>query len=433
MIIRLIGKSFSVIHRVRKKAGPFQIGTDVLAKSLNLSAKRRSGPFATHGGMKTTPVTVAESLIPLISELRHTTENDRRIADPIVQALRKSGLCRMLLDTGAPTRYTPEEWLRVLETLAGAEASVSWLVWNTNLPCFWARFLDDAGRARLFGDSRQLLAGSTRPTGQAVPTQGGFRLSGRWPLVSGCEFTDYVHLMSLVHEDGAPRMLAPGQPDLRVLFVPKGGYTILDTWHVGGLRGSGSHDVVVDDVFVPVEDSFAPAPPSPSDSPLGQLPIVPMMVAGIGAQFLGMARAAMDVTIEILRNKVSVDPVMSIRERQGALADIASYRAAVAAAWSHLHMSMDAMWDKVRHQLPTVEDRAALYSAGLHAAAVARACVVAMHAAAGTPALYVDCPLERSIRDLHTMERHVAAQPIWLEDAGRALLGHEPINPLFMI
>jgi alkylation response protein AidB-like acyl-CoA dehydrogenase len=378
-------------------------------------------------------VTVAERLIPLILELRHTTEHDRRIAEPIVHAIRASDLGRMLLDTGAPPQYTPEEWLRVLETLAGAEASVSWLIWNTTLPYFWARFLDDAGRARIFGDPRRLFAGSTRPTGRAVPTGGGFRLSGRWSLVSGCELADYVHLMSLVHEDGVPRMLEPGQPDLRVLFVPKGRYTILDTWHVGGLRGSGSHDVVVDDVFVPVEDSFAPAPPVASNSQLAQLPIIPVMTAGLGAQFLGMARAAIAVTIEILRTKVSVDPGASIHERPSVLADIASYSAAVAAAGSHLHTRMTAMWENVRSKLPTAEDRAALYSASLHAAAIARACVGAMHAAAGTTALYIDCPLERSVRDLHTMERHIAAQPLWLEDAGRVLVGHAPINPLFMI
>jgi alkylation response protein AidB-like acyl-CoA dehydrogenase len=218
-----------------------------------------------------------------------------------------------------------------------------------------------------------------------------------------------------------------------MLFVPKGRYDILDTWHVGGFRGSGSHDVVVDDVFVPVEDSFAPAPPVAGNSPLAQLPIIPVMIAGLGAQFLGMARAAMAVTLEILRTKVSVDPGASIRERPSVLADIASSSAAVAAAGSHLHTSMAALWDHVRTNLPTAEDRAALYSAGLHAAAIARAGVMAMHAAAGTPALYIDCPLERSVRDLQTMERHIAAQPVWLEDAGRVLLGHAPTNPLFMI
>jgi alkylation response protein AidB-like acyl-CoA dehydrogenase len=128
-----------------------------------------------------------------------------------------------------------------------------------------------------------------------------------------------------------------------------------------------------------------------------------------------------------------VDPGASIRERPSVLADIASYRAAVAAAETHLHASMGAMWDKASRQLPTAEDRAALYSAGLYAATVARAGLMAMHAAAGTTALYVDCPLERSIRDLQTMDRHIASQPIWLEDAGRVLLGHEPIHPLFMI
>ena len=378
-------------------------------------------------------VTAAERLLPLIRELRHTTEQDRRIAAPIVHAIRESDLCRMLLDTGAPPPYTPDEWLRVLETLAGAEASVAWLMWNNTLPCLWARFLGDAGRERIFGDSRRLFAGSTRPTGQATPTKGGFRLSGRWSLVSGCELADYVHLMSPVHEDGVPRVRTPGQPDLRVFFVPKGRYDILDTWHVGGLRGSGSHDVVVDDVFVPVEDSCAPAPPVAGHSPLARLPIIPVMTAGLGAQFLGMARAAMAVTIEILRTKVSVDPGASIRERPSVLADIASYSAAVAAARSHLHTRMAAVWDHVRHHLPTAEDRAALYSASLHAAVVARAGVMAMHAAAGTPALYVDCPLEWSVRDLHTMEQPIAAQPLWLEDAGRVLLGQAPTHPLFLI
>jgi alkylation response protein AidB-like acyl-CoA dehydrogenase len=251
--------------------------------------------------------------------------------------------------------------------------------------------------------------------------------------VSGCELADYLHLMSLVHEDGVPRLLAPGQPDIRVLFVPKGRYDILDTWHVGGLRGSGSHDVVVDDVFVPVEDSCSPAPPVAGRSQLAQLPIIPMMIAGIGAQFLGMARAAIAVTIDILRTKVSVDPGASIHERPSVLAELASYSTAVAAAGSHLHTSMAAVWEHVRHTLPTAEDRAALFSAGLHATAMARASVMAMHAAAGTPALYVDCPLERSVRDLQTMAQHIAAQPLWLEDAGRVLLGHAPTNPLFML
>jgi alkylation response protein AidB-like acyl-CoA dehydrogenase len=141
----------------------------------------------------------------------------------------------------------------------------------------------------------------------------------------------------------------------------------------GAYVAPGSHDVVVEDVFVPAEDSFSPAPPVAGHSQLAQLPIIPVMTAGIGAQFLGMARAAIAVTLEILRNKVSVDPGASIRERPSVLADLASYSAAVAAAGSHLHTSMAGVWDNVRSTLPTAEDRAALYSASLHAVAIARA------------------------------------------------------------
>ena len=127
-------------------------------------------------------VTLAESLIPLISELRHTTENDRRIAEPIVQAIRKSDLCRMLLDTGAPPQYTPEEWLSVLETLAGAEASVSWLIWNNTLPCFWARFLDDAGARAGVRRLQSVVRGlhTTDRTGRDHAR----RVPAEWPLVA---------------------------------------------------------------------------------------------------------------------------------------------------------------------------------------------------------------------------------------------------------
>jgi indole-3-acetate monooxygenase len=407
-------------------------GANLSTKSLNLSAKRRSGPSGIDNIMKTDFVLAAENLIPMIRGLRHTTENDRRVAAPIVQAVRESGMCRMLLDTGEPPRHEPEEWLKVLETLAGAEASVSWLVWNNTMPCLWARFLKSAGRARVFEGAR-FFAGSTRPTGRAVPANGGYRISGRWTLVSGCEMADYLHLLSLVYEDGAPRMLPPGRPALRGFFLPKGSYTILDTWHSGGLRGSGSHDVVVDDVLVPEEESFAPAPPAASESPLSQLPIIPVMIAGLGAQLLGMARAAIAATIEVLQTKVSVDPGASIRERPALFIDIASSVTAVAAAESHLHASMAAMWAQVQHRLPTAADRAALYSAGLYASSAARSAILAMHTAAGTTGLYVDCPLERITRDLLAMETHIAMNPIWSEDSGRVMMGQEPVNPLYMI
>lgn len=148
--------------------------------------------------------------------------------------------------------------LQVCEELAGAEASVAWIAWVNSLPCFSSAVLsDDSVRRELFGDTKRLFASSTRPSGRAVVADGGFRVTGRWSLVSGCELADWIPVMGVIIEGTEPRLLAPGIPEVRMADVPKGSYRILDTWHVGGLRGTGSHDVVVEDVFVPAELTYS--------------------------------------------------------------------------------------------------------------------------------------------------------------------------------
>ena len=133
----------------------------------------------------------------------------------------------------------------VYELLAGAEASVGWIVWNNTLPCFWGRFLSPPARAEIFGDPDWLYASSTRPSGKAVVEDDGYRVSGRWSLVSGCELSEWMALRCMVEENGQPRMLQPGVPEARLVFLRRADVEILDTWHTGGLRGTGSHDVVV--------------------------------------------------------------------------------------------------------------------------------------------------------------------------------------------
>ena len=325
-------------------------------------------------------VSAAERLNPLVRELR-PTEQDRRIAAPIEQAIRdktsvacsstaarhrgthrKSG-CAFWRRWRAPRRRCPG-WSGTPHCPAYGRAS-----WTTQ----------HASGSSATRSACSLC--STRPTGQAVPAASGFRLSGRWSLVSGCELADYLFLMSLVHEGVRRACSLPASPTSESSSCPR---RLHHPGHLARRRltGIGSHDVVVDDVSVPAGDTLAPGPPT-GTTPLVRLPIIPTMVAGLGAQFLGMARTALDVTIDILRTKVSVDTGASVRERPSVLADIASHSAAVIAAGNHLRACMTRVWDDLEQRLPTPEDRATLFSAGLHAGAVARDCVAAMHAAAG--------------------------------------------------
>ena len=119
------------------------------------------------------------------------------------------------------------ETLDVFEAFAGAEASVGWIVWNNYLPGLFARYLDAPARGEVFGNPAWLYASSTRPSGKAVVDGDGFRVSGRWSLVSGCELAEWIALACVVEEGGSPRIVE-GMPEIRLLFIRRGDFQILE-------------------------------------------------------------------------------------------------------------------------------------------------------------------------------------------------------------
>jgi indole-3-acetate monooxygenase len=379
-------------------------------------------------------VAAALDLGPMIRELRDTTETTRRLAPPIVARLIDTRLCRMAIPTDLDgLAVPPAEALDVYETLSAAEASVGWIVWNNALPCFLGRYLESSARAEIFGNSAWLHASSTRPTGKAFPHDGGYRVSGRWSLVSGCELAEWIALMCVVQEGDGPHMIAPGVPEMRVAFLRRREVRILDTWHVSGLRGTGSHDVMVDDVIVPRRRTLSPADAATLDAPIGRVPIISTMAAGFAAQALGIAQAALGTLVE-LGSKVAVDGGPGLRDRAPAQGLIAKQTAAVESARDHLRKRIGILWEAAESATPApLAHIGAAWAAAHHAVDVARATIDGVYAAAGTTGLYTSCPLERAHRDLHAMLRHIIAQPMWIEDAGKLRFGLSPAHPLFAI
>jgi len=374
----------------------------------------------------------AQELLPLVRHSRAETESGRRIAAPVVRALIDARLCRIALPAELQGLALPGvEALRVYELLAQAEASVAWIVWNNTLPCFFGRFLPPAARAEVFADPAWLYAGSTRPSGRAALAGDGYRVSGRWSLVSGCELAEWLALRCVVEENGQPRMLQPNVPEVRMAWVRRADVEILDTWHTGGLRGTGSHDVVLRDHAVPRRLTLSPLDGSSLDGVLGRVPIVCNMAAGYAAQLLGMGEAAVAALLELTGSKSVVEPGPSIGERPAVLGALAEHLHRLAAAREHLHARVRELWDAT--QPAPVRAVAAVYGAAHHAMAQGRAAVGAMYALAGASALYTSSPLERMHRDLHAMAAHVIAQPMWVEDTGRVRLGQKPLNPLYLI
>lgn len=381
-----------------------------------------------------TPATARE-LRKTILDHRHDTESNRCLAPPIVEQLLASELPRMAVESELGGLETdPPVSLEVYEELASTEASVAWIVWNSWLPCLFGRYLSKTARSEIFAVAGKMYSSSTRATGKAVVENGGYRVSGRWALVSGCELAAWIPVMCMVEENGGPRMLQSGAPDLRLAFLPRGSYEILDTWHVGGLRGTGSHDIVVNGAFVEEEKVFSPFSPSQIDKPIGKLPIILSMGAGCGSIILGIAQLALNTVVDLGRSKVAVDPTPNMRDRAWVQAAVALHGAAIQSARLHLRTTFARIWEKCQAgEEVTDELLADGFSAVGAATKVAKEAVSALYDAAGTSAIYVDCPLERAERDLRTILQHVIMQPVWLENAGRVKLGLNPEIPLFRV
>ena len=380
------------------------------------------------------PLATAHELLPLIRASRDDTETQRRIAAPVVAALRASRLCRIALPAEqGGLALAPLEALSIYELLAGAEASVSWIVWNNQLPSFFGRFLRPEARAEIFGNPEAIYAGSTRPSGRAAIDGDAYRVNGRWSLVSGCELAEWLALRCVIEENGQPRMLQSNVPEVRMVWVKRAQVRILDTWHTGGLRGTGSHDVVVENLAVPRRHTLSPADGSTLPGTLGRVPIVCNMAAGYAAQLLGMGTAAVDTLVELTSGKPVVDPGPAIGERPAVLAAVAEHRVRLAAARDYLHGCVARLWRAADAQPAGPADIAAVFGAAHHAMAQGRAAVAAMYALAGASALYTSSPLERAHRDLHAMSAHIIAQPNYVEDTGRVQLGLKPLNPLYLV
>src|SRR3984893_12200812 len=194
---------------------------------------------------------VARSFRPRILAGRDPIEASRRLPEDLARELARDGFFRIFL----PKAYggldlTPMEAMEVFEELARADPSVAWCVWTGNT--HWTAPQLSPEAARTIHDNPDVItANSTRTSGQAQVVPGGFLVNGRWSLVSVCELGTWMVLLAVVQEDGKPRLTQIGAPESRFMLLPSEECEIIDTWNVGGLRGTGSHDVVVRDVFVP--------------------------------------------------------------------------------------------------------------------------------------------------------------------------------------
>jgi hypothetical protein len=198
-------------------------------------------------------LSAVRTLEPLIREHADAAAQQRHLSPPVVTALAEAGIFRMYTPRAfGGFEVDPLTFFGVVEALAGIDASTGWCVFIAGGNPLLGAYLADQAAAEVFGrDPLVVTAGVVFPFGKAEVCDGGYRVSGRWAYACGCQHCTWIFCACQVVEVDHMRLTAEEAPKVRLFFVSTRQVTIVDTWEVSGLAGTGSHDVVFEHVFVP--------------------------------------------------------------------------------------------------------------------------------------------------------------------------------------
>ncbi|HVA69299.1 MAG TPA: acyl-CoA dehydrogenase family protein [Candidatus Binataceae bacterium] len=380
----------------------------------------------------------AIALKPAIIAARDEMERERRLPMHLVDALKAAGVFRMTMPRAwGGTELDPISQLRIIEELSAADGSVGWCVMVGCDSGYFSAFLDQEVARRMYPDIDMVTGSSTgKPAGRARRVPGGYQVSGRFRFSSGCQHSSWIVAGCVVHDGDTPLVNDNGIPRTLCVFVPIDQCEILDTWHTTGLRGSGSHDFTIAETFVPEERTFSFQTVT-SHRPGTLYAWTRLYHLKAGTVPIGIARAAIEATVEIARRSNAravikggrLVPDHALAEESYIQTAIARAEAMTGSARSYLFDVAAEIWDTllaggtITHPI-----RARLLLALTNAYTQCREAVDLLYHVAGGVAVYSSAPLDRMLRDIHTIGQHVIVSPMSYEVAGRVMLGLDPLE-----
>lgn len=383
-------------------------------------------------------IEAARTLAPTIRTAAAEIERQRELTPALLDALHEAGVFRMTLPR--ELRGSESDALtvsRVVEELAVADGSVAWSVLIASAGLAVLGFLPRHVAERLASDARVVIAGTLMPTGRAVEVDGGYRVSGRWAFASGIRHASWLYATCMVTDGDAPRHTATGRPISRLMVVPADVAIVHDTWHTAGMRGTGSHDFELEDVFVPVEQAIDPEPIlfGSSTTSWHSYPAyhcVTLLVSGFGSMQLGIAQAALDEFLSLAPEKTPWQARQPLREQPRIQSAAARAQAELESARAYVRSALGDLWDTVASTgRSTPQQRARVLLAEVHASDTAVDVVDTLSHLAGSSALYTPNRFDRCLRDVRAAAAHRVVSPPIYEAAGRVALGLEAGAPFF--
>jgi len=371
-------------------------------------------------------VVAAQTIAALAAARAPESERARRLSADVVQALSEADLFRLCVPASiGGLEAEPATLVAAIEALARGDGAAGWCLAVSATSGLLGGYLPDEVAREVYGRHGTMVGGVFAPRGSAEPSGDGYQVSGRWPMASGCEHCDWLMGGCLVGEAGVQRRLASGAPEVRLMLAPAAQVQVIDTWHVAGLRGTGSHDIAFDGLSIPGSRSvsvFGDQPLSPG--PLYKFPLFGLLAIAIAGVSLGLGRGALDDLIELSHTKVPAGGRRSLAERPTVQAELARAQAQLRGARALLNETVAHAWEQAQGSGPIdIDARAALRLAATHAGAVGSEVCHTAHRLAGASAIYDSSPVQRRLRDAQVATQHMLIAPATWELTGRLLLG----------
>ena len=355
-------------------------------------------------------------LLPGLRERAQETEDLRRVPDENMKALQDSGFFRLL----QPARFggveaSPVDFYRGVRLIASACGSTGWVSSVLGVHPWQLGLYDDRAQQDVWGvESSTLISSSYAPMGRAKPVEGGFTFSGRWSFSSGCDHAQWIFLGGLVlGEDGSPS-------DFRTFLLPRSDYEIVDVWDTIGLRGTGSNDIVVQDVFVPEYRTlsfmdtgrcFGPGQEQ-NTAPLYKLPFAMVFSNSISVPVIGMATGAYESYVDWTRERVRASTGGKAKDDSFNQLRIAEAASNIDGAVLSIERNIDealalaTAGEKIPTPLRVRARRDQVNATGAAIHAIDR-----MFESAGGRALKAGTPIQRFWRDAHAGRVHAINDP----------------------
>lgn len=370
-------------------------------------------PFTGQGG-------IAAQLAPSIKAFAGQLDQHNDLPGPLIAQLREMGAFALLTpwELGG-TETTLRTALEVYEEIGRLDASVAWVTWNANFG-FIGALLGEAGIRRIWreGEPEPIFANSGTP-GSATPTEGGYWLCGRWRIVGGINFADWLVAVAVVGEAADSRLTDAGQREVRLFAVPVGQARVSKVRNTSGLCDTGGQDVLVDDIFVPGELTARLGAPARIDRPLYRGFLSSLFVLGGSAIVLGVAATAID---EMVRSAGTNRTLTGSK-----MADVSRVQSAIATSEADLQAARLLLFSAAEalqaanegRTMVTAGQRTVLHTVMNHSTSAGHKILVDMHELAGSMTIAQATAPERQFRDGMAALQHYdsARLAVWFDGA----------------